>query len=114
MSLWLNFASLPVGRQGYVQNDILVVFNWANLLKNQWHFQQFIRQLISLCMATERYGYVGEKTTGLCKLQYGHLSVLYATSVCRCFLDIDFDLILSYNRPSTAPAFGFVIKQILC
>jgi hypothetical protein len=29
MSLWLNFASLPVGRQGYVQNDILVVFNWA-------------------------------------------------------------------------------------
>jgi hypothetical protein len=45
MSLWLNFASLPVGRQGYVQNDILVVFNWAKVLKQDTDFQHFVQQL---------------------------------------------------------------------
>jgi len=76
MSLWLNFASLPVGRQGYVQNDILVVFNWAKVLKNQWHFQQFLQQPFSL---TERYGYVGEKTTRT------------ATLACAAFVELTMD-----------------------
>lgn len=65
----------------------------------------------------ERYGCVGEETTGRatldCQLQRGHLSVLFATRFCQYLLDIDFDLILSYNRPSTVPASGFVINQVL-